>query len=315
MLTTGSYSDPSWLTAISGSIVSGNISGNAASITGSITTSQVSNLSSWSGSTAITTLGTVATGTWQGSPIAASYLTPPTGASDLIYNNAGAFGAVANWKIGSNATLTGTAISDPGSPNTGDIWISSVSNSPSYQSAGLTARGGGVIWQQLAAGTAVVNTSAQSSLLQGGTQLGSLVIPANALTPGKIIRLYLQGTFSDVSTVSFSSYLLLGGVQIAYSTISMTASSTNKPFVSYDPLVIQVLSVGTSGSVIGWGVNVNHYGIATNEQLSSGGLGTVTAPVSVNTTNALTLDFQVKWGTASSSNTIQLISGWASIDG
>jgi hypothetical protein len=63
VLTTGSYSQPTWLTSILGSIVSGNISGNAASITGSVTTSQISNLSSWTGSTAITTLGTIATGT------------------------------------------------------------------------------------------------------------------------------------------------------------------------------------------------------------------------------------------------------------
>lgn len=73
VLTSGSYSSPSWLTAISGGIVSGNISGNAASITGSITTSQVSDLSSWTGSSAITTLGTIGTGTWQGTAIAGAY--------------------------------------------------------------------------------------------------------------------------------------------------------------------------------------------------------------------------------------------------
>jgi len=80
VLTTGSYSSPSWLTAISGGIVSGNISGNAASITGSITTSQISNLSSWAGSASITTLGTIGSGIWQGTAIAATYL-PAMGAS------------------------------------------------------------------------------------------------------------------------------------------------------------------------------------------------------------------------------------------
>ena len=73
VLTTGSYASPSWLTAISGGIVSGNISGNAASITGSITTSQISNLGSWAGSTAITTLGAIATGTWQGTTVGVQY--------------------------------------------------------------------------------------------------------------------------------------------------------------------------------------------------------------------------------------------------
>ena len=47
------------LTGITGSQITGNITGNAASITGSITTSQVSNLSSWPGSTAITSVGTI----------------------------------------------------------------------------------------------------------------------------------------------------------------------------------------------------------------------------------------------------------------
>jgi len=41
----GSYADPSWITSLAGSKISGNISGNAASITGSITESQVTGLS------------------------------------------------------------------------------------------------------------------------------------------------------------------------------------------------------------------------------------------------------------------------------
>jgi hypothetical protein len=44
VVTTGSYADPSWLTSLAGSKVTGNIGGNAASISGSITESQVTNL-------------------------------------------------------------------------------------------------------------------------------------------------------------------------------------------------------------------------------------------------------------------------------
>lgn len=44
VVTTGSYSDPAWLTSLSGAKVSGDIAGNAASITGSITESQVTGL-------------------------------------------------------------------------------------------------------------------------------------------------------------------------------------------------------------------------------------------------------------------------------
>ncbi len=38
MYTTGSYSDPSWLTSLSGSKITGNISGNAANVTGVVDT-------------------------------------------------------------------------------------------------------------------------------------------------------------------------------------------------------------------------------------------------------------------------------------
>src|SRR5208282_5787328 len=41
---TGSYADPSWITSLAGSKITGSISGNAASITGSITESQVTGL-------------------------------------------------------------------------------------------------------------------------------------------------------------------------------------------------------------------------------------------------------------------------------
>jgi hypothetical protein len=43
--TTGSYANPSWITSLAGSKITGDISGNAASIMGSITESQVTNLS------------------------------------------------------------------------------------------------------------------------------------------------------------------------------------------------------------------------------------------------------------------------------
>lgn len=46
VVTTGTYADPSWVTSLSGSKITGNISGAAASITGSITESQVTNLTS-----------------------------------------------------------------------------------------------------------------------------------------------------------------------------------------------------------------------------------------------------------------------------
>lgn len=57
VVTTGSYSDPAWITSLAASKVGlGNVENTA--------------LSTWAGSTNITTLGTIATGTWNGSAIA-----------------------------------------------------------------------------------------------------------------------------------------------------------------------------------------------------------------------------------------------------
>jgi copper(I)-binding protein len=58
--TTGSYSDPSWLTISKSKVGLGNVENTA--------------LSTWAGSTSLTTLGTITTGTWHGTAIANTYL-------------------------------------------------------------------------------------------------------------------------------------------------------------------------------------------------------------------------------------------------
>jgi len=67
VVTTGSYADPSWITSLAKSKVGlGNVENTA--------------LSTWAGSTNITTLGTIATGTWTGTSIAIA--NGGTGATD-----------------------------------------------------------------------------------------------------------------------------------------------------------------------------------------------------------------------------------------
>jgi len=107
--TASTYLDPPWITSLAGSKVTGNIAGSAASITGSITTSQISNLSSWPGTAAITTLGTIATGTWQGSVIAPARLGTGTPGTTNFLRGDGV------WAIpfGLNLITTSGAISAP----------------------------------------------------------------------------------------------------------------------------------------------------------------------------------------------------------
>jgi hypothetical protein len=62
--TTGSYSDPTWLTITKSKVGLGNVENTA--------------LSTWAGSTNLTTLGTITSGTWHGTAIANSYLANST---------------------------------------------------------------------------------------------------------------------------------------------------------------------------------------------------------------------------------------------
>ena len=76
VMITGSYANPSWLTSLAGSKITGGIAGSAGSLSGTITTSQVSDLSSWPGSTAITTLGTISTGKADAALITSGVIAP-----------------------------------------------------------------------------------------------------------------------------------------------------------------------------------------------------------------------------------------------
>jgi hypothetical protein len=359
LVSTGSYASPSWLTAISGGIVSGNISGNAASITGSITTSQVSNLSSWSGSTSITTAGTIATGTWTATAVgvqyggtganlsgtggAANYLKQiSTGAAvtvgtiaasdvpaagspgQLEYNAAGVRTGTADWSIGSSGQLTGTAISDPGSPSAGDLWISSSSGNLKAMTAGLPAPHGGIVWNGTSA-SAIANTASLTSIFASvNTLYGSLTIPAGTLKAGKVLVPYLYGTMSNVgSSVTLNITILLGGVQIG--------SSNTAPLSSGGPIAwslgyaalsqIQIQSVGSSGSALAvfeflyqTGASVSGAAFGSN---SSGLATSWQAPqaITINTTGALLFDVKMQWSSANSGNTVQLLGGWLEIKG
>ena len=99
------------LTGITGPQIAGNIAGNAASITGSITTSQISDIgTAYTGSTAIVTLGTISTGTVPAahvSGLAASATTDTTNAGNI---SSGTLGA-ARLPALPNQLTTGNAVS------------------------------------------------------------------------------------------------------------------------------------------------------------------------------------------------------------
>jgi hypothetical protein len=166
-------------------------------------------------------------------------------------------------------------------------------------------------------GTAVANTTTQSSLFTGATFRSgqSLTLPANSLIAGDEIEIALWGTMSISATVSFTITVLLGSTVVMEAIAnSLTGSVTGGEwYLGVTPTKLWFPQVGASGTCGGRGSLQAAISPSTNSfstiPLYNGaalGLGTLT---SINTTNALALDIQVKWSVASASNSIQLIAG------
>ena len=89
--------------------------------------------------------------------------------------------------------------------------------------------------------------------MQGGTQIGSLTIPANSLTVGKFIDFQLIGTVTIANATTFTVQIILGGVVIAYGTTGSLSAVTGSYWL-FDQVYghgFQVQSIGSSGKIIG----------------------------------------------------------------
>ena len=176
-------------------------------------------------------------------------------------------------------------------------------------------------------GTAVSNTASLTSVFTGATFRSgqSLTIPANSLVAGQAIRIYLAGNYGVTSsTPTFGWKILLGGTTIASSGVNPVAATavTNGAWATGPAgLTLYFPAVGSSGSVIlvagqMWLIN-NSAGTSTPTAFTGSGAGTSAngSLITVNTTGSLALDLQVQFGTASTSNNLQLTSGFIEIIG
>jgi hypothetical protein len=305
---------------VGGTIANGSVNAAVSLTAGSSVTYWANSLTNWYALNAATTAevgsGTVTNVTFTGDGITAS-ATPSaavttTGTLDMTTATAAINTVVAGPSSGNSGPLVQRALVAADLPTNLIL--------PTVTPVRYTS---GPFLNIVGAGTAVANTTTETSIFTGATfrttpVAQSLTIPANSIQAGQAIRMWFSGLVSGISSDTFQWFLLLGGTVIAETPAqSITVTDTGTAWVTYaGPVQINFPAVGSGGSVIAYG-NFAWPTASTGAQqqfvATSGAL--TAAPVSINTTNALALDIRVQWGTASASNSFQLTSGYAEIVG
>ena len=196
-----------------------------------------------------------------------------------------------------NAKLNLGAITNA-SPASGDFWYDTTQKTFASMVNGATSYLSGVIFNQNSSVT-VANTATETSLL--GTGLGSATLPANFATVGRSIRVRSYGYISNTATPSAALRIKVGSVTILTSTGTLPSGLSNA-LVEFD-FTFRFATIGATGTIIGQGSTK----ITSGAFVSSVGRPLVmTAPATIDTTIANTLDVTYQWGTASGSNTITM---------
>lgn len=166
----------------------------------------------------------------------------------------------------------------------------------------------GPFYVQYSPTTAIANSTTETSLfnnsstttVSGGPmaldQVSSLILPANSLATGTIIRGYLRGIIANTGTPSLTTragFINSASTFTALATtgaVAMTTVSTSDYEVGFE---FQVRSVGTSGVVF---ATVYHrYGSTL--------VSAASVTNTVDTTQQFTIDVRTTWSAASASNT------------
>lgn len=193
----------------------------------------------------------------------------------------------------------------------------------------IAAGGLGVIYQQYKAGTALANSVTETSLftltsiapqILGNSALSSVAtsvaipaIPAGFLQLGTGIKGDLYGTIATTGTPTLRVRVVLknSAGTVVYTLADAPATTlgaitgTTELYVNFDCVTA---AVGSSGSIIGR-IAVTY---GTTSVLNTVIKQAATA-VSVDTTAGYSLDVLATWGTASASNTLNLLIGTVGI--
>ncbi len=213
VLTTGSYADPSWITSLAGSKISGNISGNAGTAT-KLATARALWGQSFDGSAAVTgalsgvtTIAASGTATISSTTaLAFSY----AGNADLQLSNAsGVFRIVNAAYTVAAMTVTQAGVVSAGSsfsgPLTGTVTGSLIGNADTATKLATARAINGVNFD----GSAAITVTAAAGTLSGAT-LASGVTASSLTSVGTLASLTVTGTVTAGGLVSTSDWTFQG---------------------------------------------------------------------------------------------------------
>ena len=245
VVTTGSYSDPSWITGLAGSKVSGNISGNAANVTGTVAIG--------SGGTGQTTANAALNALLPSQSTNENKVLQTDGTNTSWATAGGGSGTVTSVATGTG--LTGGPITTAGTVSL----AVPVSLANGGTNANLSATGGaGVVVKQKTTGGPFVPEALVAGDIPSGfahDPLGELTGTVNAPIPVSVVDVATNGT----------TWVLATGSNKIFTTTDPTDTSKWSGHISGTPGLVSICRMSGVGFVGVWAASSPNVWINANE--------------------------------------------------
>jgi hypothetical protein len=155
------------------------------------------------------------------------------------------------------------------------------------------------LYSQTAAGAAVVNTTDETTLLNGG--VGTLTVPANAFKVGDTYRVDMGGKLSANNNEGLTIRVKSGAVVLASTGVVTMAGATDRSWIVSVDFVIRSVGVATVAAIYTSGFFEYLKNASSNlEFYNASALNNTT----FDTTVSNTLDITAQWSVASPGNSI-----------
>ena len=155
---------------------------------------------------------------------------------------------------------------------------------------------GGVVYRNVAAGTAHTNSTTE-------TLLGSYSIPADTLKAGSVIKVRYQGIATATNgTDTLLVKLYIGGLS-GTALLTGTATDVANDNIFAGEATIVIRTAGASGTLVAVGT---HTDVPAASGTATQGITEITASTTVDTTAAQVIGVGADWSAASASNSCRL---------